>query len=166
MKKSNVCRKLTALFLAAVVLSILAVPCLATGGMGSGNGTGGGNAADNGGGIGGMVEDVIPGDQNMPGENANDNSMDSSSGESTGRNEQDSRETTGLTDDGKTEGNAQNGVVGESDTANASESESTLMDSMEQDENTGTNWVGIVIALLVIAALAAVVLAIFPKKKS
>lgn len=166
MNKTNVCRRCTALVLTILVLSALTFPCMAMGNMAGGNGSSGigndlGNAAKD---IGRAVEDILPGDSNNPGESAynpSDNTPESDTVQ-----DHTERET-GVTDDGNTTGNAQNGVVGESDTDTAMESETNPMnaDAAEKD-NGGINWIGIIIALLVIAALAAVVLALIPKKKN
>ncbi|MBE6570210.1 MAG: hypothetical protein E7658_08355 [Ruminococcaceae bacterium] len=165
MKKSALYRKILALTLTFVLLFTLSLHCFASGNMGSAGGMGGtaGNSAGSANGSAGgtlgdaagdVVEDLIPGDtpleDALTGESGN-NSESTNPAESDNRPETES----GLTDDGMTEGNAQNGVVGESES----------MDTAE-DKDGGTNWIGIIIALLIIAALAAVVLALFPKRKN
>ena len=154
------------------LLTLLSLPCLATGNMAEGGNAGNGGLVGAAEDIGRAVEDLLPGN-NTRGDRTETTSPESSAdlmddttdnpAESDVINDHTDRES-GVTDDGNTTGNAPNGMVGESDTLRETESETILMGT-DTTETSSTNWVGIIIALLIIAALAAVVLALIPKKK-
>ncbi len=86
-------------------------------------------------------------------------------------------EETSPTQDGSTETNAQDGFVGGEATEDPVETDTTPVESdttpettpadktTESTENSTSRWIGIIIAILVIAALAAVLLALFPRTK-